>query len=312
MKNKAENKVWKLLAPVVVLVCISFVITAALAFTNQATAPIIEAAQKAAADAAKKVVLPAGSDFTTLEDLTGLPENVTEVNVAGNGAGYVFTVSAKGYDKMSVMVGVGSDGACTGTQVLVQAETEGIGSKVVADGSDFQKQLIGMKDTDNIQAVSGATFSSNGMKNALRDALDAYTVLSGGTVEVKYAERPVTLTDEVLSGYYPGAAFTEVPGGLVSDAGTVVFAARPGMAGDVPVAVCFDPDGKILGAVADTSKETPDYGLPLDGPDFMGRFAGVESGSAVDGVSGATITSDAIKDAVDDAIANLATVKGAA
>ena len=43
----------------------------------------------------------------------------------------------------------------------------------------------------------------------------------------------------------------------------------------------------------------------------MDSFIGVSGGSEVDGVSGATITSDAIKGAVDIAIANLQTVKEA-
>ena len=67
--NKEENKVWKLLAPIVVLTCIGLVITAALAVTNQLTAPVIAAQQQAAAEAAMQVVLPDGSDFT---DITGV------------------------------------------------------------------------------------------------------------------------------------------------------------------------------------------------------------------------------------------------
>ncbi|MEQ2443334.1 FMN-binding protein [Pseudoflavonifractor intestinihominis] len=309
--NKEENKVWKLLAPIVVLTCIGLVITAALAVTNQLTAPVIAAQQAAAADAALKVVLPDGSDFT---DITGveLPEGVTAAKVAGNGAGYVFTTTGKGFGgDISVMVGLDANGAITGTKVLSNSETQGIGSKVVEDGSAFQQQLPGMTDTSGIQATSGATVSSNGMISAIQAAFDAYVVSTGGTVEATVYEAPANLTDDVLAEYYPGATFTDVVGGKVSDAGTVVYASENGMGGPVDVAVFFDANDSIIGAIADTSSETPDYGQPLGEGDFMDSFIGVTSGDEVDGVSGATITSDAIKGAVDIAIANLQTVKSA-
>ncbi len=309
--NKAENKTWKMVGPVVVLTCIGLVITAALAVTNQLTAPVIAAQQAAAAEAALKVVLPEGSDFT---DITGveLPEGVTAAKVAGNGAGYVFTTTGKGFGgDISLMVGLDANGAITGTKVLSNAETQGIGSKVVEDGSAYQQQLPGMTDTSGIQATSGATVSSNAMTSAIQTAFDAYVLSTGGTVEAEVYEAPANLTDDVLAEYYPGATFTNVVGGKTSDAGTVVYASEAGMAGPVNVAVFFDADGKIIGAIADTSSETPGYGQPLGEGEFMDSFVGVTSGSEVDGVSGATITSDAIKGAVDIAIANLETVKTA-
>ena len=308
---KKQNKTWALLAPIVVLVLIGGVITAALALTNEATAPVIAEAQRQAAEKAMQTVLPQGADFALVESTEGLPEAVTEVQAAGNGAGYVITVSAKGYANMTVMVGVGSDGKVTGTQVLVQEETKGIGSKVVEDGSAFQQHLVGIDSVDGVEGIAGATMSSNGMKNAVQAALDAGTILSGGTVEAKVYEAPANLTDEVLAQYYPGASFTDVPGGKVSDAGTVVYAGEAGMTGPVPVAVLFGADGQILAVVADTSAETPEYGQPLGENGFTDAFAGVSGGGEVDGVSGATITSDAIKGGVDYAIANLETVKGA-
>ncbi len=311
MKN--ENKLWKLLAPIVVLSVIALVITGALALTNQATAPVIAAAEQAKADAAMQVVLPDGAEFQTIQDMTGLPETMTAAAKAGNDAGYVFTVNGKGFDKgLVVMVGLDAKGAIVGVQVLSSNETAGIGSKVVADGSEFLVQLPGMTDTAGIQATSGATMTSNGIKNAIQNAFDAYVVLTGGSVEVKVPAKPQNLTDEVLEQYFPGASFTEVPGGLVSDAGTVVYAAVPGMMGDVPVAVFFGADDAILGIVADVSGETPDIGSLCGESAFTSLFAGVSSADEVDAISGSTVTSDAVKGGVNQAIANLNTVKGAA
>ena len=124
--NKAENKVWKLLSPIVVLTCIGLVITAALAVTNQLTAPVIAAQEAAAAQAALQVVLPEGSDFQVMSDVE-LPEGVTEIQAAGNGAGYVVTATGRGYGgDMSVMVGLDASGAITGTDSVARPEDEGI------------------------------------------------------------------------------------------------------------------------------------------------------------------------------------------
>lgn len=310
--NKAENKTWKLLAPIVVLTCIGLIVTAALALTNELTAPVIAAQQQAAADAAMKVVLPEGSDFA---DVTGveLPEGVTDAKVAGNGAGYVFTTTGKGFGgDISVMIGLNAEGAITGTKVLAQNESPGIGTNVTDDNSPYQQQLVGMTDTSGIQATSGATVSSNGMKAAIEVAFNAYVLSTGGTVEAKVYEAPANLTDDVLAQYYPGASFTDVAGGKVSDAGTVVYGAAQGMLSEVRVAVCFDASGAILGVVADCSGETPDLGTLAGEADFTSQFAGVASADEVDTISGATISSTAVKDAVNLAIANLETVKGAA
>lgn len=311
---KAPNKTWKLIAPIVVLCAICLVITAALALANQVTAPVIAAAEEAKANAALVVVLPEseGSAFADVTDIE-LPEGITAAKKAENGAGYVFSITTKGFGgDINLMVGISADGAITGSKVITHAETQGIGSKVVEDGSPFQQQLIGMTDTSGIVATSGASVSSKGMTDAMKAAFDAYTLANGGTVEIEYAAKPATLTDDLLQTFYPGASFTEVPGGMVSPAGTVVYASEFGMESDVGVAVFFDPDGAILGITVDSSHETEGLGTRCGESEFTDLFKGVSSGDDVDALAGATITSTAVKTAVNTAIANYETIKGAA
>ena len=314
-KQKKENKVWTLLAPVVVLVSICLVITAALAATNAATAPVIAKAEQDAKDASMQVVLPEGSGFEMLEGLEGLPESVLpQIYKASNDAGYVIFVTGKGYGgDMSIIVGLSADGKIVGTKVLTQNETAGIGSNVVSDGSAFQQQLPGMSDTGGIQATSGATVSSNGMKNALQAVFDAYTIITGGKVEAKLSTKPATLTDKVIEKYLPGAALTEVEGGQVSDAGVIVYGEAQGMESVVHVAVFFDNDKNILGISADTLSETEYIGDVVGQNEaFTDSFIGAADVGSIEAVSGATVTSGAVKDAVKMAIANFDTVKGAA
>lgn len=313
---KKENKVWSLIGPIVVLVLIGGIITAALAFTNEVTAPIIAEQQAAAADAALLEVLPEGASFTDVA-LEGLPDAVMAVKQAGNGAGYVVTTQTNGFGgAIQAMFGINADGAITGSKVLVHGETEGIGSRVVQDGSDWQQQIVGMSggDVDSIVATSGASVSSGAMKNAVKAVFDAYTILTGGTVEVPEAvlyEASPNLTDEAIAEFLPGASFTDVPGGKVSDAGTVVYGAAQGFASQVMVAVCFDANDAIVGVIADVSGETPGIGSLAGEKSYTDQFIGVASADEVDTLSGATFASGAVKEAVNLAIANLNTVKGA-
>jgi electron transport complex protein RnfG len=81
--------------PIVVLALICLVISAALAFTNSVTAPVIAAAAAARAEAAEKEVIPDATGFEKL-DVDGLPKSVAEVYTTTNDVGYSLA-TAKGY-----------------------------------------------------------------------------------------------------------------------------------------------------------------------------------------------------------------------
>ncbi len=82
--------------PILVLTVICLFISAALAFTNQKTAPIIEEAERIKAEQARKEVLQDADSFTLVE-ITGAPSTVSEIYKAENGAGYVVVLTTKGY-----------------------------------------------------------------------------------------------------------------------------------------------------------------------------------------------------------------------
>ena len=325
---KQENKIWALIKPVVVLVLISAIITAALSTTSVITAPVIAAQMAAAEEAAKQEVLPQGSNFAPVEDLTGMPKAIVAAEIAGNGAGYVFTTETKGFGgTVRAMLGVSAEGAITGSKVIEHTETQGIGSKVTENGSPYQQQLVGItkETTGSIEATSGASFSSSAMKQAVIAALDAYRMLnaaqSGGNegsegsepaLPLYEADPPANLTDARLAEYYGSAVFADVSGGKVSDAGTVVYASGFGAYGDIMVAVLFDTNDQIIGLIVDASEDTPDIGGKCEDRSYTDLYIGATSGKDVDVLSGASFTSWAIQDAVDVALANLHLVKAAA
>lgn len=88
----------------------------------------------------------------------------------------VIQVITDGYSKdgINILVGFDAQGSISGIKFVSLGETPGLGSKV-RDEADFRKQFYGLSQpSDSFDAVSGATFSSNGMKHAVDTALKAY------------------------------------------------------------------------------------------------------------------------------------------
>ncbi len=179
MKSESRFKTGNVM-PIVVLTLICLLITAALAFTNHITAPIIIETQRAVAEQARKDVLPQAEGFKLL-NMSGLPESVTEVYKAENDVGYVFMITSDGYggkDTMNLACGIGADGNITAVKVLSHEETAGLGSRVTE--SKFTDQFIGKNaDLEGVDVISGASRSSRYFINAVRDAFDAYEMAKG-------------------------------------------------------------------------------------------------------------------------------------
>ena len=165
-----------------VLVSICAVMAILLALTNSITAPIIQKNRDAAANKALLVVMPNGEGFEKIEDLSAytLPSTVTEVYKEKNG-GYVVTLTTTGYGSdMVIMCGVNADGTVSGAVCLSSNETLG-------HEKTFGEKFTG-KDAAGVDAVdiiSGATKTTQGYKNAIKDAINTAIILGGGEVDIR-------------------------------------------------------------------------------------------------------------------------------
>lgn len=113
-----------------------------------------------------------------------LPENIDSVYIAktasGEVAGVVLEVAGKGYKgKMNVVVGINADGTVSGVRMGTNSETPTIAGRAMEP--EYLDQYIGKsgslasgKDAD---LVSGATFTSGGVLNAVNTALQAFSDL---------------------------------------------------------------------------------------------------------------------------------------
>lgn len=169
----------QILKPIVVLTLICIIVTAALAYVNHITKPIIQNAEEKAASEARTEVLKEASSFERITDVK-LPEGVSELYRGNDNSGYVVITMSKGYGgDIRVICGILPDGSIEAVKTLIHAETNGIGSKVADNGSGYNKQYSGktMETYGEVQAVSGATISSRAYKNAVGLALEAYGIV---------------------------------------------------------------------------------------------------------------------------------------
>ncbi len=174
MKNTFKD----IVKPILVLTCICLIVTALLAYINMITSPIIAEAEQKEAQQAMAEVLSEADSFIQV-DTDGAPERVSEIYRAQNGAGYVFMLTTKGYGgDMKIICGIKSDGMIEACKTLSHSETSGLGSKTAED--PYKSQYCGKTaDTlSEVDAISGATISSNAYMNAVKDAMTAFETLN--------------------------------------------------------------------------------------------------------------------------------------
>lgn len=116
-------------------------------------------------------------------DLIGIFEGV---NSSGEVVGHAFVVETKGYNFMTMAVGVDLEGKVTGVTVVTNEETPGLGGAVAQD-REYLGQYEGMGPDplllgEDLDAVSGATFTSKGITNGVNMSLEIWADLrqSGG------------------------------------------------------------------------------------------------------------------------------------
>ena len=155
------------------------------------------------------------------------------------------------------------DGKIAKVEVGENSETEGIGSKAIEQLPDA---IVKANGTEGVDAVSGASVTSKAIFTAVEDCLNQ---AKGGTDAA---------TTTMADGEYKASA--------------------KGIGGDVPVTVTVK-DGKIAKVEVGENSETQGIGSKAieQLPDAIVKANGTEG---VDAVSGASVTSKAIFDAVND------------
>ena len=165
--------------PILVLTLICLAVALLLAVVNYVASPVIAEATEEAERKARSEALPGATDFTEVDiGYHELHETVIACYKDNSGTGYVFLVKTPGYggksNPITMLVGI-RDGRIAGIKITdVSGETAGIGDKVKKN--DFTKNFTGIDQNgvDGVANVSGATYSSTGVKAGVRDAFTVY------------------------------------------------------------------------------------------------------------------------------------------
>ena len=185
----------KVIAPI-----LAFVLIIAVLFgLNVLTAPVIAENESASLMGPLAQVLPGAKDLKEL-DLSGLPGTVSAIYEEGAGLGYSVKLStSEGYTKNPIefALGVSPDGKVTGLQIMDYPDTKDVTEDFLTSFTDKDSALSG------VDLVSGATYSSSAIRNAVSDALN-YMVDAGMiTAGVKSDEQ---ILKELLPSVFPGIA----------------------------------------------------------------------------------------------------------
>ena len=164
---KPKSNLKEILIPTVSLFVICLVFTGALAVVNMVTEEPIAANMAAKANAARQEIF-GGARFTDNGDyFTAMEQNGTLL-------GYCMETRAQGYGGViEVTVGLDPEGRVLKVQVVnCDNETPGLGQKIKEES--FLKQFTGGRDTVRADSIASATYSSQGVVNAVNRALEIY------------------------------------------------------------------------------------------------------------------------------------------
>lgn len=198
----------KIMKNTLIITAITLIAGVALGFVYEITKAPIAVAQENAKQEAYEEVLDAATEFEEFSDFdaeeaasvlssAGLANDVIDEVVVGmNGGdvvGYVVTTTSKeGYGgDISITTGIQADGTIEGIAILSISETAGLGMK--ADEDSFKDQFAGKQveqfaytktgetGDDKIDALSGATITTNAVTNNVNASLAYFQNVIGGS-----------------------------------------------------------------------------------------------------------------------------------
>lgn len=224
--------------------------------------------------------------------------------------GKVYAGAAEGFagpnNPLAVEVTINSEGSITALKIGDEKfeETEGYGAAALE--AEFAEQFIGRTvpvSIDDIDGISGATLTTKAVVNAINIAYTEQNVISEGAPEVtaRPSAEPSAVPDAVI-----------VPDNAVT-------AVKDGYAGPVTVSAAFDENGKItfIKIGDETFQETRGFGLAALEKTFQDQFLGkfpplsarkpdeAVTEFTIDGISGASVTTSAVLEALNELQASL-------
>lgn len=321
---------------VAVLFTITLIAAAAVGGVYVLTEQEIKIQEENAKSEALKNVLPAfDSSAATVVSLDGMDITVNKATRGGDVVGYaVETMTKSGFaGEISLMVGFDVEGKVLNINVLKQAETPGLGTKMCDDGNPLLASALVVspadadkfkvkKDGGELDALTAATISSRAYYDAVSRAYRAFCEVSGAAEAPEVVDPMVAAVEALM----PEAATQDVVELVVDEqpvkvhvatsdaavAGYVVESTTDkGYAGVIRLAVLFDAAGNVLNVKVAELHESDEraYEMCADENPLLNSVKSISpadaeayclksEGGELDALSGATVSSMAYYDAV--------------
>lgn len=195
---------------VLVLTIITVVAGFLLGYVYDITKEPIRIANENVLSVALNMVFPESKQFTIIDDISDAEAVMSEAGYAqielisaftakdesGSPLGYVLSIlTNEGYGgEINILLGIKNDGSINGLEILSINETPGLGMNADTDGfkaqfkgknvSQLSYTKTGAKEDYEIDALSGATITTNAMTNAVNAGLKYFSVINTNGGEV--------------------------------------------------------------------------------------------------------------------------------
>lgn len=156
------------------LMVIALIAGLLLGATNMLTEDRIAQQNIRRANEARMAVMPGNESFDAIMEDAAAVSGITGIFACPDG--YVYTVKEKGYGSAGVTatVGILKDGSITGVRFDASAETPGLGAKAATEGYYGQYAGLTADTLSRVNAISGATITSNAASGAVEAALEHF------------------------------------------------------------------------------------------------------------------------------------------
>ena len=251
-----------------------------LSAVNAVTAPVIADNALKQVQSTLENFFPNG-EFTDVTDKyktdeTELIDGVYEAKDEG----YVFTLHNTGYssDGFKFAIAFDNDGNIVGYEGLSNSETAGKGDKLFKD--DYANQVIGLTSTDAVPIISGATVTSKAVSAAVTEAESVYNEIQGIDFDA----------DAAASAAENASAKSDAS---CTDNGDGTFGCKvTGFSGELTATI----------EIKDLKGDDDGDGVGDDWFTDTSSLEGVSSADEIDAMTGATVTSNAVKSMIQAAL----------
>lgn len=223
--------------------------------------------------------------------------SVANAYSGGDNTGKIIDIISEGFaGDIEFGILVSNEGIIEDFVVYNHTETEGYGSEI--EDKSFRDKVVGL-DLENsekfesgkdIDLISGATYTSDAILKGLNSAIKAYN-------------------DSLDASEKTSSGEEEKSGGITIEDGSketskLYKATADGFAGDIEYGIDIDENGEILDFEVYNHSETEGYGADIESKSYKEKLIGknISEIDSVDGISGATVTSDAMKNSFNEVL----------